>query len=350
MRPTSGDFEGAQSVQNAPEPALTVAAVARRLGVAPATLRTWDRRYGLGPSSHTAGAHRRYTAADLARLTLMRRLTLEGVSPAEAAAIALARAGEAQPHAPEPERPHPLPAEVTRLRTAGSGVPTAALPTSAATPGGGRVLAIPGGSAASRGLARAAMALDAHVCREILRASLQARGVVSTWDGLLSPVLAGIGARWAETGEGVEVEHLLSEVVMGALRAYPESVTTPVNGRPVLLACSEHDQHSLPLHVLAAALAERSVATRLLGAQVPARALSDAVRRTGPVAVFLWASLPVHADPAMLAGLPVQRPSAVTLLGGPGWAGRPYPPSAELVGSLSGAVEAVLGAVTAQRA
>ncbi|HYN74868.1 MAG TPA: transposase, partial [Candidatus Limnocylindria bacterium] len=26
-------------------PALTVAAVARRLGVAPATLRTWDRRY-----------------------------------------------------------------------------------------------------------------------------------------------------------------------------------------------------------------------------------------------------------------------------------------------------------------
>ncbi len=40
----------------APEaPALTVAAVARRLGVAPATLRTWDRRYGLGPSEHTPG-------------------------------------------------------------------------------------------------------------------------------------------------------------------------------------------------------------------------------------------------------------------------------------------------------
>ncbi|NAZ86498.1 MerR family transcriptional regulator, partial [Kineococcus indalonis] len=67
---------------------LTVAAVARRLGVAPATLRTWDRRYGLGPSEHTAGAHRRYSATDLARLVVMRRLTLEGVAPAEAAAIA----------------------------------------------------------------------------------------------------------------------------------------------------------------------------------------------------------------------------------------------------------------------
>ncbi|MBN9326765.1 MAG: MerR family transcriptional regulator, partial [Cellulomonas sp.] len=59
-------------------PALTVAAVARRLGVAPATLRTWDRRYGLGPSEHPAGSHRRYGAEDLARLLVMRRLTIDG--------------------------------------------------------------------------------------------------------------------------------------------------------------------------------------------------------------------------------------------------------------------------------
>jgi transposase-like protein len=66
-------------------PALTVAAVARRLGVAPATLRTWDRRYGLGPSAHAAGSHRRYTADDVARLLVMRGLTLDGVAPSEAA-------------------------------------------------------------------------------------------------------------------------------------------------------------------------------------------------------------------------------------------------------------------------
>jgi DNA-binding transcriptional MerR regulator len=48
-----------------PPPGLSVAAVARRLGVAPATLRTWDRRYGLGPSQHSAGAHRRYSPADV---------------------------------------------------------------------------------------------------------------------------------------------------------------------------------------------------------------------------------------------------------------------------------------------
>ena len=65
------------------EELLTVAAVARRIGVAPATLRTWDRRYGLGPSVHEAGEHRRYCPSDLAQLTLMRRLIISGVAPAD---------------------------------------------------------------------------------------------------------------------------------------------------------------------------------------------------------------------------------------------------------------------------
>ena len=51
---------------------LTAGAVARRLGVAVTTLRTWHQRYGLGPSEHVPGHHRRYTAEDLDRLQVMR--------------------------------------------------------------------------------------------------------------------------------------------------------------------------------------------------------------------------------------------------------------------------------------
>lgn len=71
------------------QPFLTVAAVAKRISIAPATLRTWDRRYGLGPSVHQTGAHRRYGYEDVLRLSLMRLWIFRGVTSAQAASYAL---------------------------------------------------------------------------------------------------------------------------------------------------------------------------------------------------------------------------------------------------------------------
>ncbi|MEU6228284.1 MerR family transcriptional regulator [Streptomyces sp. NPDC047042] len=95
---------------------LTTGALARRLGVAPTTLRSWDRRYGIGPAIRPDGRHRRWTASDIAVLETMCRLTSAGVPPAEAArtarqlaagppaagrAVAVAVGGAAQRTAPE---------------------------------------------------------------------------------------------------------------------------------------------------------------------------------------------------------------------------------------------------------
>lgn len=68
---------------------LSVAAAAHAVGVAPSTLRTWDRRYGISPSARTVGAHRRYTSLDVARLQRMRLLINQGVSACDAAHIVL---------------------------------------------------------------------------------------------------------------------------------------------------------------------------------------------------------------------------------------------------------------------
>ena len=324
-------------VPGPPDARLTVAAVARRLGVAPATLRTWDRRYGLGPTLHAAGAHRRYSRSDVARLEAMRRLVLDGVPPADAARIAVG-----QEPAGGPDRPPPGPSgrlSVLEPR------PAARPPTASSTGGpGGRVLALPGASPEVRGLARAAMALDAGTVRGALRRALHDYGVVPTWEDLLSPVLVAVGERWAATGEGIEVEHLLAETASGVLRGATDA-PEPRNGRPVLLACSPGELHSLPLSALAAALSEHGIGVRLLGGSLPGRALVAAVRRTGPAALLVWAQQSEHADVAMLDRLPLLRPPVAVLAGGVGWLERPLPARVTYASDLAAAVALVGRAV-----
>ncbi len=160
---------------------------------------------------------------------------------------------------------------------------------------GGRVLALPGGTAETRGLARAAMALDAASMRVAVERAVAEHGVIPTWTELLCPVLVAVGERWAATGEGVEVEHLLAGTAGSALRAVG-AAPEPRNGRPVLLACAPEEQHSLPLAALAAALAEQGIGARLLGGGLPLPSLRAAVRRTGPAAVMVWAHAPGSAD------------------------------------------------------
>ena len=280
--------EGQRSAADLPEGvSLAVAAVARRLGVAPATLRTWDRRYGLGPSSHEAGSHRRYTSDDLARLEAMQRLLLMGAPPAEAARCALSHGDP--------------------MATATAEVPTV-------------TTAAPGGTAALvRGLSRAASALDSASCGQLVADSVARRGVVGTWTDVLAPTLVDIGQKWESTGVGVEVEHLLSESIIAVMQSVVAALKYPVNQRSVLLSCAPNDLHTIPLFALAAALAERRVSSRFMGARVPHEALLAAARRVGPGAILVWSQLAETGDASPLADLADLRPTPLVLLGGPGW-------------------------------
>lgn len=66
-----------------------VGVVADWLGIPASTLRTWERRYGLGPSDRTRGGHRRYTEQDVTRVQAMQRLMAQGASVSSAARTAL---------------------------------------------------------------------------------------------------------------------------------------------------------------------------------------------------------------------------------------------------------------------
>lgn len=263
------------------EEKLTVAAVARRIGVAPATLRTWDRRYGLGPSEHQDGEHRRYCPNDLAKLQMMRRLIVAGVTPAEAAE-----------QAKNCKTTVPLKKIVKEFEVREDVVDA---------------------------IYKALQGFDRAFVETTLTHEIENYGVESAWSDVIVPTLFMIGEDWENDQKGIEVEHLFSEILKRTLHNRVVELKKPINARPVLLAAVGEELHSLPVYALAAALCERNIDTYVLGARTPLEALSAMVSRCAPPAIFLWAQLPKNAEPKYWQEIPAIRPAPRIVVGGPGW-------------------------------
>jgi len=290
------------------EPAWAAGTVARRLGIPPSTLRAWNRRYGIGPADHQAGRHRHYTEHDIAALETMCQLIGQGVLPAAAAATATAR------RTPEPEAAAPTwgPAAAPHRR-------------------------------AVRGLVAAALRLDVESALQNLATNLETHGVVTTWNQLCRPALTSIGRRIDETGSCMDVELLMAWAITTSLHRVVRR--SPIEGRTrrVLLACAEGEHHDLPLEALHAALIQHGVTVRMFGPSVPTDALEDAIRRTAPAAVVLFAQLPRTARPTVLRRIDAITDS--TIAAGNGWSQNTLPAEVSLATSIEHALELIQTAV-----
>ncbi|WUH90187.1 cobalamin B12-binding domain-containing protein [Streptomyces sp. NBC_00433] len=307
---TSGSG-GTGRASERPGAGITTGALARRLGVAATTVRSWDRRYGIGPAVRFDGRHRRWAPRDVALVEEMCRLTAAGVPPAEAARAARA-AAEAPPaptaHAPvEPVRPS------SRRPTVG-GLPLGDF------------------RQECRGLARAALRLDSPTVDALLTGLVERHGLIVSWEEVITPTLRAVGRKWQLSGQRyVEVEHLLSWHVSSVLRRV-RTAPLAAGAAPVLLACVPGDHHTLPLEALAAGLGELGLPPRMFGGAVPVDALDEAVRRIGPAAVVLWSQSRTTADRPLARhvaasgrGVRGARAYPVVFAAGPGWAGPPMP-------------------------
>ncbi|MGJ9411526.1 MerR family transcriptional regulator [Aeromicrobium sp. CF4.19] len=283
----------------------SVGEVARRLELPASTVRTWERRYGIGPTARSSGGHRRYVAEDAVRLQHMSSLVSQGVSAAEAARI------------------------VHRAEAAGTTTHDS----------------LDEPSEFTNAVVVAARAYDSMALNQLVSQCLQDEDVATAWTTKLAPTLRRVGEEWSTGGLGVGGEHLVSDSIVAALRSYTHVRTTgPTAHRPILLASAEDDQHALPLLALQAALADEGVFCHVLGARTPASSVAGITLRIDPAAVFLWASLPRVEGDTLSRVVTAAAERSVVLLGGPGW-GAVDTGDARLCQSITGALEAVRDAL-----
>ena len=83
-------------------PVYSIGAVAQMLGIPPATLRTWEERYGLPVPERSPGGHRVYSRDQVEQLRFVKAQVDQGISPADAHRLLAERvAGSVTLGAPE---------------------------------------------------------------------------------------------------------------------------------------------------------------------------------------------------------------------------------------------------------
>lgn len=203
---------------------LSVTMVASRLGVSASTLRTWERRYGLGPSERRAGTHRKYRPEDVARLLRMLELVRSGVAAADAAATVLAMADD---------------------DLGGSAVGTA----------------VPSGPG---DLVQAAQLRDEERLERLIGSSVSDVGLVHTWCDLIEPAMETILGSDEGEAPGSAPSSILTIAVLAVIRSVSDHcprTPTPDAAQVVVLADQDH---SLAAHVAGVALQWNGVPTSVI--------------------------------------------------------------------------------------
>lgn len=251
---------------------LNIAALARRTGIAPDTLRKWEQRYQILQPTRTAGGQRRYSERDVARVEWLRERLHEGYRIGEAATLL----GTADV---EPAR-----SPVGHLRA---------------------ILA----------------AVDVGDLEQVGVRLDQAFALVNVDEMLsavLCPLLQEIGDRWATGAMTVADEHLVSEAVRSRLGHLLADAGGGVHGVAVL-TCAPGERHELGLMMAAIALRRDGWKIVYLGADTPFRDAAALAERVGARIVCVSVAAPARMTPLVRELERSGLPAGVSLvLGGAG--------------------------------
>jgi MerR family transcriptional regulator, light-induced transcriptional regulator len=246
---------------------VRVGELARRVGVAPETLRAWESRYGVLRPARTPAGYRVYGHEDELRARRMRELIESGWAAGEAA-HAVTSTAQRDPAPPE--------------------------------------------DAAVDELLRALTGFDSAAGHAAFDRVLGARSLDAALRDVVLPALRQVGERWERGEISVAQEHFATELISGRLRGLGREWGAGLGPRAVL-ACPSGERHDVGLLCCGLALDRRGWRVTYLGADTPVDALESVVGTVEPAIVVIGAvqAAPLHAAAPALGRLAKRVPIAV---------------------------------------
>jgi DNA-binding transcriptional MerR regulator/methylmalonyl-CoA mutase cobalamin-binding subunit len=212
---------------------LTIGSLARATGIAPSTLRTWERRYRVPAPVRKASGHRLYPLEAVRHLRALRRALDLGRTPAEVMRLSV-EALESLADEASLTAANAAPAAPSRGASSAAGEPAAAALSPNADPSVERLL-------------DAARRCDRSELRRLLADAWARLGPAGSLELSMGPFLHAVGEAWAAGTLSVRHEHFASAVVADFLREARRPFEERAGGPWIAAATLEGDLHEIGL-------------------------------------------------------------------------------------------------------
>lgn len=267
-------------------PVFTIKTIVLETGIQPATLRAWERRYGVLSPGRSEGGYRLYSERDIAVLHWLKRQVDAGVSISRAVAL-------------------------LRIRRSGSEDAGHPVPTGLGFPVGVRS---PG--AISDDLLAALLAFEETRADALLSEAFALYPVERVAEEIIAPALVEVGERWHRGEATVVQEHFATAMLRRRLTAMFHAYEQPLIGRLAIAGAGASEWHDVGILMVSLALRRNGWRVIYLGQNVPADQLVQEVHRLRPDLVCLSATTSEGASDLAkvsegVAQLPAPRPRLV---------------------------------------
>lgn len=242
------------------DPLYNVKAIARQTGVAAATLRAWERRYGVPAPPRTNSGYRLYSARDVARVRWLKTQTENGMSISQA--VQLLTALESQLSlgngmAAKKAADDAPPASFQRLHDE---------------------------------IVAAAIELDESRIERVLNEGFTLFSVEDVCLSVMQPALVTLGERWHSGEINIGVEHFTTHLMRRKLLSLLAMSPAPSRDSRIVSGCAPGEYHELGILMLSLFLRRAGFHVIYLGQSISTTRLDETLLKAQPDLLLLSAS------------------------------------------------------------